>query len=37
MRNEEGMVIERKKVGKSGHSMSGPFGGRYNIVYVERR
>ena len=37
VRNEEGMVTERKKVGKSGHSMSGPFGGRYNRVGVERK
>ena len=35
--NEEGMVTERKKVGKSGHSKSGPFGGRCNRVGVERR
>ena len=26
--DEEGMVTEREKAGKSGHSMSGPFGGR---------
>ena len=30
--NEEGMVTEREKAGKSGHSMSAPFGGRYNRV-----
>ena len=37
MINEEGMVTERKKVGKSGHSMSGPFGETYNRMGVERR
>ena len=35
--NEEGMVTERKKEGKSGHSMSGPFGEKCNRVGVERR